>query len=218
MIASWYMYHQYFKRLIDIVLASILLIIFFVPCVLVAIAIKLDSKGPIFADTPERVGQFNKHFRMFKFRSMIVNAHHIMRTDPTYAKLFEEFKNNSFKLNNDPRVTRVGRFIRKYSLDEVPQFINVLRGEMSIVGPRAYYQDELDHQSQKYSDVKSAVHKVLSVKPGITGLWQVSGRSMVNFDRRILIDAQYVDSMSFWSDLKIIFKTPFAMVSGRGAV
>lgn len=212
------MYQLYFKRLVDIVLASILLVVFFIPCVLVAIAIKLDSKGPIFADTPERVGQYNRHFRMFKFRSMIVNAHHIMRTDPTYAKLFEEFKNNSFKLNNDPRVTRVGRFIRKYSLDEVPQFINVLRGEMSIVGPRAYYQDELDHQSQKYSDVQSAVHKVLSVKPGITGLWQVSGRSMVNFDRRILIDAQYVDSMTFWKDLHIIVRTPFAMLSGRGAV
>lgn len=212
------MYKKYIKRVMDIVLASILLVIFAVPCLIVAIAIKLDSKGPVFADTPKRVGQFNKEFRMFKFRSMIVNAHHIIRTDPKYKKLFEEFRNNSFKLNNDPRVTRVGRFIRKYSLDEVPQIINVIRGEMSIVGPRAYYQDELDHQSQKYCDVQSAVHKVLSVKPGITGLWQVSGRSTVNFDRRILIDAEYAERMSMCEDLEIILKTPLAMISGRGAV
>lgn len=212
------MYKNYIKRAIDIMLAIFLMLVFLIPCIIVAIAIKLDSEGPIFADTPMRVGQYSKAFRMFKFRSMIVNAHHIIRTDPKYAQLFEEFKNNSFKLNNDPRVTKVGRFIRKYSLDEVPQFINVLRGEMSIVGPRAYYQDELDHQSQKYCDVKSALHKVLSVKPGITGLWQVSGRSTVNFDRRILIDAQYVDSMTFLNDMQIIIKTPFAMLSGRGAV
>lgn len=211
------MYQTYIKRALDIILAIVLLVVFFIPCVIVAIAIKLDSSGPIFADTPRRVGQFNKKFRMFKFRSMIVNAHEIIRTDPNYAKLFEEFKNNSYKLNNDPRVTRVGRFIRKYSLDEVPQLLNVLCGEMSLVGPRAYYQDELDHQSQKYSDVKSEVHKVLSVKPGITGLWQVSGRSTVNFDRRILIDSKYVDSISFANDLKIMLKTPFVMLSGRGA-
>lgn len=212
------MYKHTLKRILDIVLAVVLLAIFALPCLIVAVAIKLDSPGPIFADTPQRVGQYGKKFRMYKFRSMIVNAHHIMRTDPSYSKLFEEFRNNSFKLNNDPRVTRVGRYIRKYSLDEVPQFLNVLRGEMSVVGPRAYYQDELDHQSQKYSDVESALHKVLSVKPGITGLWQVSGRSTVNFDRRILIDAGYVDSMSFAKDLVILCKTPFAMLSGRGAV
>jgi len=212
------MYKNYLKRIIDIFLALILLVIFIIPCIIVAIAIKIDSDGPIFADTPQRVGQFSNKFRMYKFRSMIVNAHHIIRNDPKYSKLYEEFKNNSFKLNNDPRVTKVGRFIRKYSLDEVPQLINVLLGEMSIVGPRAYYQDELDHQSQKYCDVKSAVHKVLSVKPGITGLWQVSGRSTVNFDRRILIDGNYVDELSFCNDLKIIFKTPLVMISGRGAV
>lgn len=212
------MYKIFLKRIIDVFLALILLVIFFVPCIIVAIAIKIDSEGPIFADTPQRVGQFSNKFRMYKFRSMIVNAHHIIRNDPKYSKLYEEFKNNSFKLNNDPRVTKVGRFIRKYSLDEVPQLINVLLGEMSIVGPRAYYQDELDHQSQKYCDVKSAVHKVLSVKPGITGLWQVSGRSTVNFDRRILIDGNYVDKLSFCNDLKIILRTPLVMISGRGAV
>ena len=211
------MYKKYFKRTIDVVLALILLVIFFVLCVIVAIAIKLDSKGPVFADAPMRVGQFGTLFKMFKFRSMIVNAHHIIRTDPKYKELFEQFKNNSFKLNNDPRVTSVGKWIRKYSLDEVPQLLNVIRGEMSIVGPRAYYSDELDHQSVKFPEVKSAIDRVLAVKPGITGLWQVSGRSEVNFDKRILIDAEYVHHMSLKKDMIILFKTPFVMISGRGA-
>jgi len=211
------MYKNYVKRVIDIVLALLLLVVFFIPCIIVAIAIKLDSEGPIFADAPKRVGQGGKNFKMFKFRSMIVNAHNIIRTDPKYRELYEQFKSNSFKLNHDPRVTKVGRWIRKYSLDEVPQIINVLFGEMSVVGPRAYYQDELDHQSEKYPEVKPEISKVLSVKPGITGLWQVSGRSEVNFDKRILIDAKYVDAMTLYTDLKILIKTPFVMISGRGA-
>lgn len=211
------MYKNYLKRIIDILLAIILLVIFFIPCIIVAIAIKLDDNGPIFADAPKRVGQHGKRFKMFKFRSMIVNAHTIIRTDPKYKELYEHFKNNSFKLNDDPRVTKVGRWIRKYSLDEVPQIINVLLGEMSVVGPRAYYQDELDHQSEKYPEVRGEIDKVLAVKPGITGLWQVSGRSEVNFDKRILIDAKYVDKVSFTEDLKILIKTPFVMISGRGA-
>jgi undecaprenyl-phosphate galactose phosphotransferase len=107
---------------------------------------------------------------------------------------------------------------RKYSLDEVPQFLNVLKGEMSIVGPRAYYQDELDHQLTKFKDVKDEVDLVLSVRPGITGLWQVSGRSDVNFDKRIKLDAQYARDLSLIRDLGIIIKTPIAMITGRGAV
>jgi len=212
------MYNRFLKRTIDIFLALILLSIFSPVCLVVAIAIKLDTPGPLFADTPRRVGRHGKPFKMYKFRSMIENAHELMRTDPQYAKLFEEFKSNSFKLAHDPRVTRVGRFIRKYSLDEVPQFLNVLKGEMSIVGPRAYYQDELDHQLTKYTHVKGEVDLVLSVRPGITGLWQVSGRSDVNFDKRIKLDAQYARDLCLARDLLIIFKTPIAMITGRGAV
>lgn len=212
------MYKTYLKRAADFAGSLVLLVVFAPVCLLVAIAIKLDSEGPIFADTPHRVGMEGKHFKMYKFRSMIVGAHELMRRDPEYQRLFEEFKRNSFKLTHDPRVTRVGRFIRKYSLDEVPQFLNVLRGEMSVVGPRAYYQDELDHQLTKYPYVKSELVQVLSVRPGITGLWQVSGRSEVNFDKRIKLDAEYARHVNILEDLKIIVKTPFVMVSGRGAV
>src|SRR3989338_1917788 len=212
------MYKKYFKRIIDL-LGTIFLLLFFSPVyILTVIVIKLDSDGPILADVPERIGEQGKKFKMYKFRSMIVNAHHLLRTDPKFYKLYDQYKKGSYKLKKDPRITKVGKFIRKHSLDEIPQLINVLRGEMSLVGPRAYYPDELENQQKKFPLTKKLVSKVLSVKPGITGLWQVSGRSEVNFDKRIAMDASYVESMSLWMDLRIILKTPFVMLSGQGAV
>jgi undecaprenyl-phosphate galactose phosphotransferase len=115
-------------------------------------------------------------------------------------------------------VTRVGRFIRKHSIDEIPQLLNVLRGEMSLVGPRPYYPDELVEQQRKYPHTKELVKIVLSAKPGITGHWQVSGRSEVNFDKRIKMDADYVKKRSLFMDISILLKSPWAMISGKGAV
>lgn len=211
-------YKYFFKRFFDIVGSFFLLILFSPICLLAGIAISLDSKGPVLADVPERVGEKGKRFKMFKFRSMIVNAHHMLRTDPRFNRLFKEYKKGSYKLKKDPRITKVGRFIRKHSIDEIPQLLNVFMGEMSLVGPRAYYPDELQEQQQKYPHTKQLVKKVLSVKPGITGLWQVTGRSEINFDKRIAIDAKYVDKISLMEDLKIIFKTPLIMVTGKGAI
>src|SRR3990167_2254442 len=211
-------YYQVTERLIDIIL-SVFLLIFFSPIIiLIIIAIKLDSKGPILADTPERVGKDGKLFKMYKFRSMIVNAHAILRKDPKMKKLYEQYKKNSYKLKQDPRVTNLGKFLRKHSLDEIPKLINVFKGDMSIVGPRAYYPDELTNQQRLYPNTKKLVKKVLSIKPGITGYWQVSGRSEVNFDKRIAMDARYVDNRSLWYDVTILLKTPWAMISGKGAV
>ena len=212
------MYKKYFKRIIDL-LGTIFLLLFFSPVyILTVIVIKLDSDGPILADVPERIGEQGKKFKMNKFRSMIVNAHHLLRTDPKFYKLYDQYKKGSYKLKKDPRITKVGKFIRKHSLDEIPQLINVLRGEMSLVGPRAYYPDELENQQKKFPKTRKLVAKVLSVKPGITGLWQVSGRSEVNFDKRIALDASYVKNMSLLLDLKIILKTPLVMLSGQGAI
>jgi len=211
-------YNNYFKRLIDII-GSLVLLIFFLPVyTLAALAIKLDSEGPIYADVPERIGKDRRTFKMYKFRSMIVNAHYLLRQDSRFKKLFEEYKRSSYKLKEDPRITRVGKFIRHHSIDELPQIINVLRGEMSLVGPRAYYPDELENQQRRFPQTRKLMDKVLSVKPGITGLWQVSGRSEINFDKRIAIDATYVDRISLWLDLKIILKTPKIMITGDGAV
>jgi len=211
-------YQNFLKRILDVFLSLIFLILFIPLSLIIAILIKLDSAGPIFADVPERVGQNGKRFKMYKFRSMITNAHYLLRTDKRFKKLYEEYKKGSYKLKNDPRVTKFGQFIRKHSLDEIPQLLNVLKGEMSLVGPRAYYPDELIHQQKKYPQTKLLVKKVLSVKPGITGLWQVSGRSEVNFDKRIVLDTSYVNNLSLFNDLKIILKTPWVMISGKGAV
>lgn len=212
------MVYSFIKRILDVFSALILLIIFSPVFLLTAIAIKLDSDGPIFADTPMRVGKDGKLFRMYKFRSMIQNAYEILSTNPEYKKLFEEYKKSGFKLKHDPRVTRVGHFIRKYSFDEIPQFLNVLKGDMSLVGPRAYYGDELNYQQKKYPETKPDVKVVLSVKPGITGLWQVSGRSQINFDKRIKMDAEYAKRRSILYDLTIVLRTPAAMLSAKGAL
>ncbi len=211
-------YEKFLKRIVDIVLSSILLLLFFPVCIITAITIKLNSKGPVFADVPERVGQDKNNFKMFKFRSMIIDAHQMLRADPRLRRLYEEYKRGNYKLRKDPRITSIGKFIRKHSIDEIPQLLNVLRGEMSIVGPRAYYKDELEAQQEIYPETKQYVQRVLSVKPGITGLWQVSGRSEINFDKRIALDAKYVDTISLWKDLGIILKTPWVMITGKGAV
>jgi len=206
------------KRSFDL-LSALMLIAFFSPIALfTAIAIKLDTEGPIFADTPERVGKNGVPFKMYKFRSMIMDAHNLLRRDPKLRKLYEQYKKNSYKLVEDPRVTAVGRFIRKHSIDELPQLINVIRGEMSLVGPRAYYPDELKEQQKKYPHTKKLVRRVLSIRPGITGIWQVSGRSEVNFDKRIAMDAEYASKRSLLYDISILLKTPWAMISGKGAV
>ncbi len=210
--------YQFGKRLMDIVF-SILLLIGFSPIIaIIAVAIKLDSHGPILADTPRRVGKNGKLFKMYKFRSMVENAHEILRENPRYSMLYDVYKKGSYKLKDDPRITSVGHFIRKHSLDEIPQAINILKGEMSLVGPRAYYPDELRDQQKKYPYTIGSVKIVLSVKPGVTGFWQVSGRSEINFDKRIEMDAAYVKKRSILYDIWIILKTPWAMISGKGAL
>ncbi len=210
--------YQFLKRLIDIFLSTLLLIIFSPVIIVSAILIKLTSEGPILADTPKRVGKDGNLFYPYKFRSMIVNAYNLLKTDPKFKKAYEEQqKSGYYKIKNDPRVTTVGRIIRKYSIDEVPQFLNVLRGEMSIVGPRPYYPDELEKQQNIYPETRGMVKEVLTVKPGITGYWQVTGRSEVKFDKRIEMDAHYARKKSILLDLKILLMTPWAMISGKGA-
>ena len=210
--------YELLKRVTDIVFSGVLILIFLPIIILVALAIKLDSKGPILADTPERVGKNGKLFKMYKFRSMIENAHELLRENPKFAELYRDYKKGSYKLKDDPRITNVGHFIRKHSLDEVPQFFNILKGDMSLVGPRAYYPDELRDQQMRYPQTREAVKIVLSVRPGVTGYWQVSGRSEINFDKRIRMDSDYVRKRSILYDFSIILKTPEAMISGKGAL
>jgi exopolysaccharide production protein ExoY len=211
------MLYETLKRILDII-GSVCGIILFSPIlIIIAIWIQLDSKGPVFADTPMRVGKNGKLFKMYKFRSMVEGAYELLLKNP---ELLKKYKENSYKLSidEDPRITKVGRFIRKSSIDELPQLINIVKGQMSLVGPRAYYPFELEEQQKKYPNTREFVKIILSAKPGLTGEWQVSGRSEINFDRRVEIDAIYVKRRSIWYDILIILKTIPAIISGRGAV
>lgn len=212
------MFYDITKRILDLVLTLILIVLLIPVWLVVPVWIKLGSTGPVFADTPKRVGKNGQRFHMYKFRSMIQNAHRLLKRDPKFKKLYDEYKKSSYKLNDDPRITRVGRWLRRFSLDEAPQFINVLKGQMSLVGPRAYYADELEKQQKIYPQAKKYVRILLSAKPGITGSWQVSGRSEINFDKRVKMDAEYVKKRSILYDLWIILRTPWAMFSGKGAL
>lgn len=208
------------KRVLDIIGAVLGLILLLPLFLIISLAIKLDSKGSVFAETPMRVGQRGKLFRMYKFRSMFVGAHEMLHRDPRFRQLLKKYKANSYKLSidEDPRITGVGKFIRKTSIDELPQLVNILKGEMSLVGPRAYYPYELEEQQIKYPSARKFVKIILSSKPGLTGVWQVSGRSDINFDKRVKMDEIYIKKRSILYDLWLILKTIPAVLSGKGAV
>ena len=198
-------YAQVIKRVMDIVGSFFGIILAAIPMLIVAIAIKLDSKGPVIFKQ-ERVGLNGRHFKMYKFRSMVVDAE---------ARKKELEKQNNvaggmmFKIKDDPRITRVGKFIRKTSLDELPQFFNVFMGSMSLVGTRPPTVDEVAKYDARH-------WRRLSIKPGITGMWQTSGRSEItDFEEVVALDKQYIDNWSIWLDIKILFKTAFQMVVKR---
>ncbi len=217
------MYYEIVKRITDIIFAILLLIIFSPVMILTSIIIKLTSPGPVFVEKSnmhmKRLGKNGKIFRLYKFRSMMVAADKLEKTDPRFKQVYiEKRTKGNYKVMNDPRLTRVGKFIRKYSIDETPQLVNVLKGEMSLVGPRPYLPEELDEQTKKFPGTDKYVKEMHNVKPGITGFWQVSGRSDVKFDKRIEMDAYYARKRSLFFDLLILLKTPWVMVTGKGAV
>lgn len=216
------MFYNFIKRTMDVILSIFLIILFSPIMVLSAIIIMITSPGPALVEKTnshmKRIGKGGKIFRLYKFRSMPVNADYLLTRDPRFKKLYSEYKRSSFKLHEDPRVTKFGKFIRKYSIDEMPQLFNVLKGEMSIVGPRPYHADEIDEQQKRYPGNEEFVRETQTVKPGITGYWQVTGRSNINFDKRIKMDAGYARKKSLLMDIYIILKTPIAMITGNGAV
>ncbi|WP_422723937.1 exopolysaccharide biosynthesis polyisoprenyl-phosphate hexose-1-phosphate transferase EpsZ [Hyalangium rubrum] len=193
------------KRLFDIIASAAALLALSPLLVTVALIIKATSRGPIFFKQ-QRVGLHGKTFNMLKFRSMVVNAEELK------AKLeaMNEQTGPVFKIKNDPRITPIGRFIRKYSIDELPQLLNVLRGEMSVVGPRP----PLPKEVEKYAAWQ---RRRLSVRPGLTCIWQVSGRNQISFEEWMYLDMQYIDNWTLLTDLSLILKTVPVVVTGRGA-
>lgn len=196
---------QVLKRFLDVVGAVAGLALLSPLFGAVAIAVKLDSEGPVFYRSP-RWGRFGRTLSVWKFRTMVDGADALLEGDPALNSAYRA----NIKLVDDPRVTRVGRFLRRWSIDELPQLINVLTGDMSLVGPRP----KLIGEEEKYG---AALETVLAVRPGLTGLWQISGRSATTYDERIALDVQYVSHLTFWDDLVILLRTLPVVLSGAGA-
>ena len=202
---------KFIKRSVDI-FGSLIGMFFLIPLTIIVYIANLitGDRGPIFY-THNRIGKNGKHFNMYKFRSMCVDSDQklkeMLENDP---KIREEWEKNH-KLENDCRITKIGKFLRKTSLDEFPQFLNVLKGEMSLVGPRAVVDNEID----KFGMMK---YKVLSVKPGITGYWAAHGRSNTTYEERVIMEATYVERFSIMLDFKILVKTFVSVVKKEGAV
>lgn len=198
------------KRTFDIIVSGLIIILLSPVLLIVALAVKLTSRGPVFF-TYKRIGERGKPFTYFKFRSMVKDAHKL-RFDPKFIKKQEDLRKGSplMKFANDPRITPVGRFIRKFSIDELPELFNVFIGKMSLVGPRPHEVEEV----AKYENYHK---RVLSIKPGMTGMAQVSGRSDLDFDDEVRLDVWYMENWSMKLDLTILFKTPWAVLKKRKA-
>ena len=199
-----------YKRIFDLIFSTLFIVVFLPLFLIVAIAIKLDSRGPLFF-AYKRIGEQSRPFIYFKFRSMIKDAHQY-RFDDKFLQTHQNLRSGSpmMKFKDDPRVTRVGKFIRRFSIDEFPEFFNVFVGKMRLVGPRPHEIEEV----QKY---KTHQRKVLTIKPGITGMAQVSGRSDLDFDEEVRLDVWYMENWSLKLDLMILFKTPWAIFKKRQA-
>src|SRR3972149_10887867 len=200
------------KRLLDLVVATLLIIGLLPFCIIIPILIIFDSGLPILFQH-QRIGKGGREFQINKFRSMVPGAHELLHK--RNKRLLRKFKDGDWKIaaKEDPRITRLGRLLRALTIDEFPQLFNVLRGEMSMVGPGAYMRSELKEQTKKYPETRQYIKKILSIKPGITGPWQTSGRNEIPFAKRAKMDAEYASNLALWKDIQILLKTPKAMIS-----
>ena len=198
-------FYEIIKRLIDIICSFMGLLAFSPLFIIIAIIIKFTSKGPVFF-SQKRVGKYGREFDMYKFRSMVVNAEELKEK----LAAQNEMSGPMFKMKDDPRVTKVGKFIRKTSLDELPQLWNVLKGDMSLVGPRPSLPKEV-------AQFEDWMHIRLEVKPGLTCYWQVSGRNNIDFEDWMKLDIRYVEERNLFVDIKLIFKTIFVLFGDKNA-
>lgn len=208
------------KRLMDIIASSVLAVLFLPVWIIIPILIKLESEGPVFY-LPERVGKDGVPFKMIKFRSMKMfqingKTVHAVEFWKSNKALYEKYKKAGWKLTleEDPRITKIGKILRQTSIDEFPQVFNILKGDMSLVGPRAYVQPEIEDAKERHGiEITEYINNSLKAKPGLTGPWQVSGRNDVSWDKRVMLDSEYAKKRSLMYDITIIFKTPLAMLS-----
>lgn len=197
------------KRGIDLLLAMLFLVLFFPLCLAVAVSVWLSSPGPVIYSQP-RAGRHGRVFRFYKFRSMVQDSDKVLTTflnsDPAALNQWNTYQ----KLEKDPRITPIGRFIRRTSLDELPQLWNVIRGDMSIVGPRPCMLSQQGFYGRHWESY-------CAVKPGLTGLWQVSGRNRLTYQQRVALDVDYVKGWSVWLDIKILLRTVGVVLTGHGS-
>lgn len=198
-------FYEAIKRLIDITCSFVGILVLSPLFIIIAIIIKFTSKGPVFF-SQKRVGKYGREFDMYKFRSMVVNAEELKEK----LAAQNEMSGPMFKMKDDPRVTKVGKFIRKTSIDELPQLWNILKGDMSLVGPRPSLPKEV-------AQFEDWMHKRLEVKPGLTCYWQVSGRNNIDFEDWMKLDIKYVDERNLWIDIKLIFKTVGVLFGDKNA-
>ena len=196
------------KNIIDLILGLFLVIALFPLLLLISFLIWIDSPGPVFYKQ-KRLGLNHHLFEAIKFRTMVIDAdeklQELMKSDPQAQQEYQEHH----KITNDPRITRIGRWLRKYSLDELPQLFNVVQGDMSVIGPRAYMPEEQE-------EIGENIDLILHVKPGMTGWWQVMGRHQTTFKTRLLMDEYYLSNWSLWLDAYILIKTVWVVISGTG--
>lgn len=204
--------YRFIKRIIDII-GGLVGIVLLIPITIVLYLISIfskENKGPIFYEQI-RVGKNGKEFRIYKFRSMVMHADEklweYLNNNPEAKEEYKKYK----KLKEDPRITKTGKFLRKTSLDEFPQFINVIKGDMSLVGPRPYLYREKEDMGERYNEI-------IKVKPGLTGYWQVNGRSDVDFEERTRMDVEYIKSRNLWFDFKLLLKTILKVFKKGGAL
>lgn len=197
--------YQFSKRTLDVLVSACLLLLSLPLFLVIALCIKVNSRGPVFFKQ-RRLGLGGKEFWCYKFRTMVVDAEDLLKRSEHLRNQFQD----GFKIKNDPRVTSIGAFLRKTSLDEIPQFVNVLLGDMSLIGPRPIVPPELS----KYGDYAD---KLLTVKPGLSGMWQACGRSDTTYAERVQMDMAYIDSRSLLLDMRLILLTALSVVKGRGA-
>lgn len=199
--------YQTVKRILDVILSLVGLIVLLPIFIFIGIAIKIESKGPVFFKHA-RIGKNGKVIKIYKFRTMVENAEQLIKDfTPTQKKEYEEY----YKLAKDPRVTKVGKILRKTSLDELPQLINIIKGELSLIGPRPVVNGEIEKYGKN-------IGKFLSITPGLTGYWAANGRSGTTYEERMKMELYYVDNISFKLDIKIFFKTIEAVLKTQGAM
>ncbi len=207
-------------RILDLVVSVFLILVFSPLIILIAFCIKVSDRGsPVFAENHMRVGKNGKPFLMYKFRTMIPRAHELLHSDPRFSKLRKKYDANGAKLKikDDIRITSVGKVIRRFDLDELPQLFNVVKGDMSMVGWRAYFQQEVDSYSRQHKDFRRKIKSVLKVKPGVTGLWQISGRNLLSVSERISCDYEYYKKRGILFYILILLKTPYVVLTRYGA-